>query len=102
MTKYDWLILGHLGIGWSQRATLASSLRLPFWTNPVLLASIALGVGSLLLLVYTEIGRSLFHTAPLSIECWMLALLLAPLPLLGAELTKLVIRHRAGRATRKA
>jgi P-type Ca2+ transporter type 2C len=99
-TAFVTLILGHLGIGWSQRTTLASSLSLPFWTNPVLLASIALGVGSLLLLVYTEIGRSLFHTAPLSIECWMLALLLAPLPLLGAELTKLVIRRRVGRATR--
>ena len=81
-------------IAWAQRATLASSLRLSFWSNPVLLLSIALGLGSLLPMLYTEIGRSLFHTAPLSLESWALALALAPAPLIGAELTKLVLCRR--------
>jgi len=87
-TAFVTLILGHLGIGWSQRATLTSSLRLSLWTNPLLLVSILLGVGTLLPLIYTEVGRSFFHTAPIGIEGWLLAILLAPAPLLGAELAK--------------
>ena len=91
-TAFVTLIAAHLAIGWAQRATLASSLRLTFWSNPMLVLSIVLGLGSLLPMLYTELGRSLFHTAPLGFESWVLALLLAPAPLLGAELTKLVLR----------
>jgi Ca2+-transporting ATPase len=91
------LILGHLAIGWAQRGTLTSSLRLTPWSNPALLLSMVLGIGSLVPLLYTELGRSLFHTAPLGIESWAIALMLAPMPLLGSELTKLALRRRARR-----
>ena len=91
-TAFVTLIAAHLAIGWAQRATLASSLRLPLLSNPMLVLSIVLGMGSLLPMLYTELGRSLFHTAPLAVEQWALALLLAPVPLLGAELAKLVLR----------
>jgi Ca2+-transporting ATPase len=93
-TAFVTLILGHLAIGWSQRATLTSSLSLSFRSNPILLLSIVLGIGSLLPLLYTEVGRSFFRTAPIGADSWVLALALAPLPLLGSELAKLVLRRR--------
>ena len=63
-TAFVTLILGHLAIGWSQRATLTSSLSLSFWSNPILLLSIVLGIGSLLPLLYTEIGRVVLPYRP--------------------------------------
>jgi Ca2+-transporting ATPase len=94
-TAFLTLIAAHLAIGWAQRATLASSLRLPLLSNPMLVLAVVVGLGSLVPLLYTDVGRSLFHTAPLGFEQWALALLLAPAPLVGAELTKLVLRRRA-------
>jgi P-type Ca2+ transporter type 2C len=88
------LIAGHLMIGWSQRSTLESVLRLAPWSNRTLLLSIGLGIGTLLPLLYTEIGRDLFRTAPLGWDGWLLALALAPVPLLGSELVKLALRRR--------
>jgi len=98
-TAFVTLILGHLAIGWAQRATLTSSLRLTLWSNPVLLLSILLGIGSLLPLLYTELGRSVLHAAPLGVDSWALALILAPMPLIGSELTKLVLRRHTRRMT---
>jgi hypothetical protein len=48
-------------------------------------------------LLYTDLGRDLLHTAPLGVHFWALAFALAPIPLLGSELTKLALRHRACR-----
>ena len=81
-------------MGWSQRSTLGSSVILPFRSNPTLLLAIVVGIGSLLPILYTEVGRELFHTAALGIEGWLLALTLAPAPLIGAELVKLAVRRR--------
>lgn len=88
------LIAAHLAIGWSQRSTLESVLRLPLHTNPTLLLAVVVGVGTLAPLLYTEIGRDLFHTAPLGLGSWLLALGLAPAPLIGSELVKLVLRRQ--------
>ena len=88
------LISAHLAIGWSQRSTLESVLRLPLLTNPTLLLAVAVGMGTLVPLLYTEVGRDLFHTAPLGLDSWLLALGLAPAPLLGSEIVKLLRRRR--------
>jgi len=91
-TAFTTLILAQLGISWSQRGTLTSSLRLSPRTNPLLTASILLGVGSLLPLLYTEVGRTFFHTVALGLDGWLLAILLSPVPLIGAEAVKIWIR----------
>ncbi|MGE3268658.1 MAG: cation-translocating P-type ATPase [Chloroflexota bacterium] len=88
------LISAHLLMGWSQRSTLGVSLTLPFRSNPILLLAIVMGIGSLLPILYTGIGRDWFHTAAIDLDGWLLAMALAPVPLLGAELVKLVVRRR--------
>jgi Ca2+-transporting ATPase len=87
------LVLAHLGIAWAQRATLASSLALPLRSNPMLALSVLVGAGLLLLLLYTGPGRTLFHTYPLDLTAWTIALALTPLPFLGSEAAKALVRR---------
>lgn len=90
------LALAHLGMAWPLRSLRGSALRISPLTNPVLLASLVVGGGLLPLLLYTSLGQALFHTYPLDLATWGLVLLLAPVPLLGAEVVKAVVA-RTGR-----
>lgn len=74
--------------------------RLPLFSNPLLLAGIAVEVALLLGIVYTPLGNRLFGTAPLGLEVW---LYIAPFALLlGAaeEIRKRLVRagSRSGQA----
>jgi hypothetical protein len=89
------LVIAHLGIGWAQRATLASSLHLAPHTNPLLVASLVAGMVLMVPLVATPLGQSLFHTCSLDSTLWPLVLGLAPLPLLGTEAVKAALRRTA-------
>ncbi|MCC7366952.1 MAG: cation-translocating P-type ATPase [Chloroflexi bacterium] len=93
-TAFATLIVGHLFIGWAQRSTLGSVLPLPLLSNRTLVLSIVLGVGTLIPLLYTEVGQELFHTAPLDVWSWLLALGLSPVPWIGSEIVKLLERRR--------
>jgi Ca2+-transporting ATPase len=87
------LVLAHLGIGWAQRSVLASTFSLSPVSNPVLLLAFAAGLGPLLLMLYTAPGQLLARTEPLDPVAWLLAAILLPLPLLGAEATKALLRR---------
>jgi Ca2+-transporting ATPase len=87
------LVLAHLGIAWAQRSSQVSSFSLRLTSNPVLLLSFALGLGPLLLMLYSEPGRMIARTQSLDPAAWLLTMALLPLPLLGAEATKAVFRR---------
>ena len=90
--------LGRVGwrwrLGWAQRSVLASTFSLSPVSNPLLLLAFAAGLGPLLLMLYTTPGQLLARTEPLDPVAWLLAVALLPLPLLGAEATKALLRRR--------
>ena len=54
-----------------------SALRFGAFSNPLLLAGLALELALMLLMIYTPLGNSLFGTAPLPLAVWLLLLPLA-------------------------
>jgi sodium/potassium-transporting ATPase subunit alpha len=54
-----------------------SALHFGFFSNPLLLAGLALELVLLLLIIYTPWGNSLFGTAPLALEVWLLVVPMA-------------------------
>lgn len=92
-TAFATLVIGHLGLGWAHRATRASSLRLSPLSNLLLLWAVLGGAALTAVLLATPAGRTLLHTQNLDATGWLTAVLLAVLPLLGAELVKAVWRR---------
>jgi Ca2+-transporting ATPase len=88
------LVIGHLAIGWGQRSTLASSLAMNPLKNPLLILATAVAALSFIPILYTDLGREVFHTASLAPSTVLLSMLLAPIPLLGAEGVKAYLRRR--------
>jgi sodium/potassium-transporting ATPase subunit alpha len=70
-----------------------SALRFPLFSNPMLLAGLALELALLLLIIYTPWGNALFGTAPLAPEVWLLLLPLALLMGLLEEGRKAYLRR---------
>jgi magnesium-transporting ATPase (P-type) len=71
-----------------------SALRFGFFSNPLLLAGLALELVLLLFIIYTPWGNSLFGTAPLALEVWLLVLPMALLMGLLEEARKFWIRRK--------
>jgi Ca2+-transporting ATPase len=95
-TAFVTLALAHLGIGWAQRSSLVSSFHLPLTSNPVLLLSFAAAFVPLLMMLYTAPGQLVAHGQPLDLAAWLLTISLVPLPLLGAEGSKAMLRQSSG------
>ncbi len=92
-TAFATLVIGHLGLGWAHRATKASSLRLSPRANPLLLWAVLGGAALTAALLATPAGQMLLHTQNLDATGCLAAILLAVLPLLGAELVKAARRR---------
>jgi len=78
------------------RHPLQSVLRFGLFSNPLLLAGLAMEGALLLLIIYTAWGNTLFGTAPLSLDVWLVVLPLALLMGLMEEGRKAWLRRRAG------
>ena len=76
-----------------------SVLRFRLFSNPMLLAGLALELALLLLIIYTPWGNALFGTAPLAADVWLLVLPLALLMGGLEEGRKAVVRWRLERRT---
>ncbi|HOE40916.1 MAG TPA: cation-transporting P-type ATPase [Rhodoferax sp.] len=74
-----------------------SSLRFGLFGNPLLLAGLALELVLMLLIIYTPWGNTLFGTAALPIEVWLLVLPLALLMGLLEEGRKAWLRRQLAR-----
>jgi sodium/potassium-transporting ATPase subunit alpha len=74
---------------------------LPLGDNPLLVAGIALELGLLAALVYSDPGNRLFGTAPLAAEVWLWLLPFALLLGLAEEGRKWLLRRRAEAALRR-
>jgi magnesium-transporting ATPase (P-type) len=79
------------------RHPLQSTLRFGLFDNPLLLAGLALELLLLLLIIYTPLGNSLFGTAALPLEVWLLILPLALAMGLLEEGRKALLRWLARR-----
>lgn len=76
-----------------------AALRFRLFSNPMLLAGLALELALLLLIIYTPWGNALFGTAPLAPEVWLLVLPLALLMGGLEEGRKAVVRWQLLRKT---
>ncbi|MFZ2855070.1 MAG: cation-translocating P-type ATPase C-terminal domain-containing protein, partial [Rhodocyclaceae bacterium] len=80
------------------RHPLQSALRFRPFSNPLLLAGLAIELALLLLIIYTPWGNVLFGTAPLAGEVWLLVLPLALLMGGLEEARKAFVRWRLAKA----
>jgi magnesium-transporting ATPase (P-type) len=78
------------------RHPLKSALSFRLFGNPLILIGIVAELGLLLLIAYTPAGNWLFGTAPVGLEVWLLALVLALLMGAVEEGRKAWLRHRLG------
>ena len=77
------------------RDARASLLQQSLVSNSLILVGIVIQMGLILLIVYTEPGNTIFGTAPLSWEPWVLAVPFAAAMLISEEARKWVVRKRA-------
>ena len=75
-----------------------SALRFSLFSNPMLLAGLALELALLLLILYTPWGNALFGTAPLTASVWLFVLPLALLMGLLEEGRKAFVRWQCARS----
>ncbi len=74
-----------------------SLLQMPPWSNPWLLAAMALSFGLHFVILYVPALASIFSIVPLSLNEWVLVLLFAAPVVLIDEALKLVGRHFVNR-----
>ena len=75
------------------RHPLKSSLSFSLFSNPLILLGIAAELGLLLFIVYTPAGNWLFGTAPVGMDVWLIAVVLAVLMGLLEEARKAWLRR---------
>ena len=78
----------------SCRSLVTSVFRMPPLRNPLVLLSIALGVGAQLLFVYWPPMQRIFGTQPLPPVCWAYIAGLSILGVAAMELVKVIVRRQ--------
>jgi sodium/potassium-transporting ATPase subunit alpha len=75
------------------RSAVRSIFRMPLLDNPVILTGVALEIGLIVLIGYTQRGNLLLGTAPLSADVWVFLLPFAAFMLLAEEGRKFLVRR---------
>jgi len=78
------------------RSPRLSILTLGPFSNRLVLAGILVEIAIILLIVYTDLGNSLFGTAPVTYEVWLFAIPFALAMLVMEEGRKWLVRHHVG------
>ena len=78
------------------RSETKSAFRIPLLSNPLLVGGVIVAQSVHIAMLYLPMGRSLLHTEPVTLQSWLLLLLLASTLLMVMEVHKLwwAQRHR--------
>jgi P-type Ca2+ transporter type 2C len=91
------IVMAQIGAGIAWRTNRRSIAEVGLFTNPLLLAGIALELAMVALLAYTPGLNRLFHTSGLEAWHWFFLLLWPPVVLGAEELRKAFVRRRLRR-----
>ncbi len=78
------------------RSETKSAFRIPLLSNPLLVGGVVLAQSLHIAMLYLPVGRSMLHTEPVTMQSWLLLLLLASTLLAVMELHKVWWARRHG------
>jgi len=82
------IVFGEVFYLFNCRSITLPLLRVPFFSNPYVLAGVALMVAAQMAFTYLPVMNRLFHTVPIRVDEWLGVLAVAAAALLAVELEK--------------